>query len=80
MSPKQLACYRLPVATSTQIGHVRVVFDRNKQAYLADSKMLSAVPSGEFLVLTAANDQVYYVKQADFLALQAASKTGKRRK
>jgi|GEM_PF-1249565 hypothetical protein len=80
MSPKLLACYRLPVATSTQVGHVRVVFDRNQQAYLADSKVVSAVPSGDFLVLTAANDQVYYVKRDQFLALQSAPKPGKRRK
>ena len=71
MSPKTLACYRLPVSTSTQIGHVRVVFDRRQQAYVNGSKVTSANPSGEFLVLTLANDQVYYVKMSDFDALRA---------
>ena len=71
MSPRTLACYRLPVPTSTQIGHVRVVIDRHQQAYVNGSKVTSANPSGDFLVLTLANDQVYYVKVSDFNALHA---------
>jgi hypothetical protein len=73
MSPKILACYRLPVATSTQIGHVRVVFDRNRQAYVAGSKVISANPSGEFLVLTLANDDVHYVKRLEYEAFRGTA-------
>ena len=70
MSPRTLACYRLPVSTSTQIGHVRVVIDRRQQVYVNSSKVISTSPSGDFLVLTLANDQVYYVKVSDFDALR----------
>jgi hypothetical protein len=80
MSPKILACYRLPVATSTQIGHVRVVFDRHRQAYVAGSKVVSANPSGDFLVLTLANDEVHYVKRLEFEAFQAPPAPSKRRR
>jgi hypothetical protein len=71
VSPKTIAYYRLPVSTTTQIGHLRVVVDRHKQAYVAGSKVVSANPSGDFLVLTLANEQVYYVKKLDYQALLA---------
>ena len=48
--------------------------DRHQQVYLAGSKVVSAAPSGEFLVLTLANDQVYYVKARDYQELNAAPK------
>jgi hypothetical protein len=69
-----LAIYRLPIATATRVGHLRVVIDRNRQVYLAGSKVVSAAPSGEFLVLTLANEQVYYVKARDYHDLQASPK------
>lgn len=71
MSPRNLAYYRLPVATATQIGHIRVVIDRHRQMYVAGSKVVSANPSGDFLILTLANEQVYYVKARDYQALLA---------
>jgi hypothetical protein len=71
LSPKTLAFYRLPIPQTTQIGHIRVVFDRHRQAYVAGIKVVSASPSGDFLILTLANNQVYYVKTSDFQALQA---------
>jgi hypothetical protein len=72
MSPKTLACYRLPVPTSTQIGRIRVVIDRRRQVYVDGSKVVSTSPTGDFLVLTLANDNIHYVKMSDFQALLAA--------
>jgi hypothetical protein len=69
-----LAIYRLPIPTATQIGHVRVVIDRRQQVYLAGSKIVTATPSGDFLILTAANDQTYYVKIGDYQNLHTAPK------
>jgi hypothetical protein len=74
MSSSTLAFYRLPISTSTQIGRVRVVIDRNRQVYVGGSKVVSANPSGDFLILTLANDQVYYVKARDYQALPGMSK------
>jgi hypothetical protein len=72
-----IAFYRLPTATSTQIGQLRAVLDRHKQVYLAGSKVVTAAPSGEFMVLTLANDQVYYVKTSDYEGLREKP-TGRR--
>ena len=74
MSNLTIAFYRLPIATATQIGRLRVVIDRNKQVYVDGSKVLSANPSGDFLILTLANDKVYYVKAADYRTLGSAPK------
>jgi hypothetical protein len=71
MSKTTIAFYRLPIATSTQIGRLRVVVDRNRQVYLADSKVVTAQASGDFMILTLANQQVYYVKARDYNALPA---------
>jgi hypothetical protein len=62
MTNATIPFYRLPITTATQIGRVRIVVDRNKQVYIAGSKVVSADPSADFLILTLANDQVYYVK------------------
>lgn len=72
MSKKMLPIYRLPVAKTTQIGQVRIVIDRNQQAYIDGSKVLGASPSGDFLILTLANDQILYVKADDYQAIVAA--------
>ena len=72
MSKKTLPIYRLPVASTTQIGQVRIVIDRNQQAYVDGSKVLSANPSGPFLILTLANQQVYYVKADEYQQVLAA--------
>jgi hypothetical protein len=69
-----LPIYRLPVPTTTQIGSVRVVIDRNQQVYVAGSRVVSAAPSGDFMVLTLADEQVYYVKSIEYQALLAAKK------
>ena len=64
-----LPFYRLPTATSTQIGRVGVTTDRNNQHYVNGSRLESAIPSGEFQILTLANGDVYYVKKSDYDAL-----------
>jgi hypothetical protein len=64
-----LPIYRLPTATSTQIGRVGVTTDRNNQHYVDGSRVESAVASGEFQILTLANGKVYYVKSKDYHAL-----------
>ena len=71
MAGLSLAIYRLPTARSTQIGSVRVVVDRNKQVYIKESKVVSTAPNGDFLILTLANGEVYYVKAVDYEQLRA---------
>jgi hypothetical protein len=74
MRTTTLAIYRLPIPSSTQVGHVRVVIDRHQQVYLSGSKIVTATPSGDFLILTVANDQTYYVKSRDYQNLHTAPK------
>ncbi len=66
MSGTTLPIYRLPLPTSTRVGMVRVVIDRHNQRYINDSKVISVVPSGDFSILTLADDKVYYVKTKDY--------------
>jgi hypothetical protein len=70
MSGTTLPIYRLPLPTSTRVGQVRVVIDRNNQHYINDRKVISAVQSGDFSILTLANDAVYYVKTKDYEQLR----------
>ena len=72
MSKTSLSIYRLPTARAARIGAVRVVLDRNHQVYVAGSRVAATAPSGDFLILTLANDQVYYVKAAEYMQAQAA--------
>jgi hypothetical protein len=69
MRGTSLPIYRLPTATSTQIGRVGVTTDRNSQHYIDGSRVESVVSSGEFQILTVANGDVYYVKKKDYDAL-----------
>ena len=66
MSKTTLSIYRLPTPRAARIGAVRVVLDRNQQVYVAGSRVATTVPSGEFLIVTLANDQVYYVKADEY--------------
>ena len=72
MSGTTLPIYRLPLPTATRVGQVRVVIDRNNQRYINNSKVISAVQSGDFSILTLANDTVYYVKTKDYQEVQPA--------
>ncbi|HJZ46593.1 MAG TPA: hypothetical protein VKE41_05485 [Roseiflexaceae bacterium] len=73
MSKLSLSIYRLPTARAARIGAVRVVLDRNQQIYVAGSRVASAAPSGDFLILTLANDQVYYVKADEYARLRTGA-------
>ena len=75
MRGTSLPIYRLPTRTSTQIGQVRVVTDRNNQHYVNGSRVLSAAPSGDFHILTLANGSVYYVKTQDYSTLPTAQRS-----
>jgi hypothetical protein len=66
MSNASLTIYRLPTARAAPIGRVRVVLDRNQRMYIHGSRVAATSPSGEFLILTLANEQVYYVKAHDY--------------
>jgi len=52
---------------------VRLVMDRNQQVYVAGSRVESTAPSGDFLILTLANDQAYYVKADEYAQARAGS-------
>jgi hypothetical protein len=71
MSKQSLSIYRLPTPRAARIGAVRVVIDRNGQIYVAGSRVESMVPSGDFLILTLANEQTYYVKAAEYARASA---------
>jgi len=73
MSKLSLSIYRLPTPRAARIGAVRVVLDRNQQVYVAGSRVESAAPSGDFLILTLANDQMYYVKADEYAQARAGS-------
>ncbi len=70
MARLSLAIYRLPTARATQVGAMRVVVDRHQQLYINGSKVVTADPSGDFLILTLANGQVYYVKAREYEQLR----------
>ena len=73
MSKQSLSIYRLPTARAARIGAVRVVLDRNQQVYIAGSRVTAVSPSGDFLILTLANDQVYYVKADEYARARATA-------
>jgi hypothetical protein len=73
MSKLSLSIYRLPTPRAARIGAVRVVLDRNQQVYVAGSRVESVAPSGEFLILTLANDEMYYVKADEYAQARASS-------
>lgn len=77
MARLSLAIYRLPTARATQVGAMRVVVGRNQQLYMDGSKVVTADPSGDFLILTLANGQVYYVKAQDYEQLRTSRGTKK---
>ena len=73
MSKVSLSIYRLPTPRAARIGAVRVVMDRNQQVYVAGSRVEATAPSGEFLILTLANNQAYYVKADEYAQARAGS-------
>ncbi|GAB4213248.1 MAG: hypothetical protein OHK0022_50130 [Roseiflexaceae bacterium] len=77
MAKKTLAIYRLPIPTATQIGQVRAVVDRNQQVYVDGSKVITTTPNGDFLALTTANQQTYYVKSNDYQQLLPTPRGGR---
>jgi hypothetical protein len=79
MSNATLTIYRLPTARATPIGRVRVVFDRNLQIYVGGSRLATATPSGEFLILTLANEEIYFVKAKDYQQIQPPQRSKKKR-
>jgi hypothetical protein len=73
MSKLSLSIYRLPTPRAARIGAVRVVLDRNNQVYVAGSRVAATAPSGEFLILTLANDEMYYVKADEYAQARAGA-------
>lgn len=69
MSATSIAIYRLPIPKAAAIGHVRIVIDRNRRGYINESRIVGAAQSGDFIILTLANDESFYVKSGDFAKL-----------
>ncbi len=65
MSGMILAAYRLPTASATKIGSVRIVKDRNGKVYADGSKVISANVAGEHTVLELADGRNFYVLTSD---------------
>jgi hypothetical protein len=66
MSAKILAIYRLPIPSSTRIGEVRIVTDRNGQHYADGSKVIEAVAGGTHTILKLANGRAFYVLTKEY--------------
>ena len=60
-----LSIYRLPTASATRIGSVRIVKDRNGKIYADGAKVITANTSGEHTVLEVADGRSYYVLTTD---------------
>ena len=65
MSGMMLATYRLPTASATKIGSVRIVKDRNGKIYADGGKVLSANTAGAHTVLELADGRSFYVLTSD---------------
>ena len=65
MSGTMLAAYRLPTASATKIGSVRIVKDRNGKIYADGSKVVSATAAGAHTVLEMADGRSFYVLTSD---------------
>ena len=73
MSKISLSIYRLPTPRAARIGAARMVIDRNQQVYLAGGRVETTAPSGEFLIVTLTNGQMYYVKADEYAQARASS-------
>ncbi len=60
-----LPVYRLPTASATKIGSVRVVKDRHGKVYADGQKVVSANAAGDHTVLELADGRNLYVLTAD---------------
>ena len=65
MSGTMLAIYRLPTASATKIGSVRIVKDRNGKVYADGNKVVSATVTGAHTVLELADGRNFYVLTSD---------------
>jgi hypothetical protein len=65
MSGTMIAAYRLPIASATKIGSVRIVKDRNGKVYADGNKIVSATVAGAHTVLELADGRTYYVLTSD---------------
>ena len=65
MSGTMLAIYRLPTASATKIGSLRIVKDRNGKVYADGNKVVSATVTGAHTVLELADGRNFYVLTSD---------------
>lgn len=65
----ELAIYRLPIPTANRVGQVRVITDRNGVHYVDGSRLASATPSGDFMILETERGESVYVKASDYAQL-----------
>lgn len=65
MSGMMIAFYRLPTASATKIGSVRIVKDRNGKIYADGARIDSASVAGAHTILELADGRSYYVLTAD---------------
>jgi hypothetical protein len=65
MSGTMLATYRLPTASATKIGSVRIVKDRNGKVYADRNKVVSATVAGAHTILELADGRNFYVLTSD---------------
>lgn len=69
MSGQELPIYRLPMATASSVGRVRVITDRNGRHYINGSRVATTSVSGDFQVLELENGERFFVKARDYARL-----------
>lgn len=74
MSKDELPIYRLPIATANRVGQARVVTDRHGTHYINGSRLASATPSGDFVILETERGETLYVRASDFAQLSKPRK------
>lgn len=75
-----IAIYRMPIASATQVGRLKIVKDRNGRFYLDGDPVVKATVMGDFTWLERADGRAAYVKSADLEAVPGAKGTPRPRK
>lgn len=64
-----IAIYRMPIASATQVGRLKIVKDRNGRFYLDGDPVTNTTEMGEFTWLERTDGRAAYVKTADLAAV-----------
>lgn len=72
MSGMLLASYRLPTATATKIGSVKIVKDRHGKIYADGQKVVATSATGAHTIIELADGRNFYVLTAELARVPRA--------